>query len=155
MATTIPARRRYGPQLRRRPLHLECAQVVQRAFPELPGGATRYSISRARNGNVCNPVYRLAGWFDDARAAGMSSRPADEVISYLKIRRDEVWAGERLCYHTESYREQVLDGEENLLQLRAVHERAAIPAYVEKLDQYIAQAKRLRRAAVAEYEAAS
>lgn len=150
---TVPTRRWISPQPTRRSLHLECAAVVQRAFPELPESPSRFAISRARNGDPSNPVFRLACWFEEARRVGMGSRAADEPIAYLIAKRDETWGEERLCYEAEHMREQQLDGEENVLQLRAVHERAAIPAYVEKLDAYIAQALRLRRAAVAYYEA--
>lgn len=128
-------------QLDRDRLRREAAAVVRRLFPvdALPDNSSRYSISRGRNGHETNAVYRLVLWFCEARGVGRPEAALEEVIAFLITVKETLYGDVRVPWAEASVREQIVDGEEDVLQVRAMHEPAVLGTYIERAEHAMAQ----------------
>jgi hypothetical protein len=85
----------------------------------VPGCVGRDGVSRAANGSVTNPLYRIAGVFVLMKRLGMGRERAQRLIDWLQEVIDWIWPEEDLPPLEEVLdREQDLDGEDDPHQQR-------------------------------------
>jgi hypothetical protein len=128
------------------------AAAWQAAFrkDQIPSGKSRYIVSRGRNANA-NPLTALVRVFRDAQADGRDIEPALHLLAYLERMAVEIWPDADGCMFEAMRQEQLADGEEDVVQIRAMHDHAAIPAWIEAGDRHVARVRKAQVIAHAEY----
>lgn len=131
-------------------MRAEAAHVAQVMFPgalkrvNAVPGLHQTSISRSRAGDATNPLYRLGLWMVALRVSGAPSERAALAVEYLQELVMRLWPPADLDEGALHRREQELNGEENVWQLRCVlGEKGARAHYVEVMREYIAVAGQL------------
>ena len=98
-------------------------EAVPRKLVHLSGrapGASRYGISRSRNGHETAPIYRLGSFLLDLRLMGRPQEVAIRIADYLEGLVYVLWAGVEEDIDQLSLLEQEYESAETELQLRAM-----------------------------------
>lgn len=100
-------------------------------------GRERTSLSRAANGSVDNPVFRLRRWLRRARQLGVERWRVQLIVEDMATTIEQLWGSERACVRAALLEEHAADLAEDQVQPAAMLEQDP-----ERLAAWITAAKR-------------
>jgi hypothetical protein len=86
----------------------------------VPGAGATF-LSRAANGDNCNPLFRLAALFVLMKRAGMGRERALRILGWLREVIDAIWPAEDADLEEVLNEDERLDPEDDYLRHRASH----------------------------------